>query len=488
MLYITYIAVLLSVVILPADSVVNNNTQESESIHAINEDFVSNAQIYDKKSKNTSTAHHNNKNKNKYKYKSYDVDSLYIYLKNYNINKTRVFPEHPDNSSIDKTPDHSYMSPLFMPLVFNSIPRKFNLKPKEKTGALNLIGYQLQDSIIRELEAKEHVRNLTNEILLKAEAQNIKLIQYTQEDLPEPEQMIFQLNGGKPIIRSGLRFKLSERPVDTKVLPRTKYNPWSKKGNAKLQFSQTYISPNWSNGGESNMAGLASFYLEANYYDLKNVQFDNNFEVKVGLNTVSSDSLRNFNISTDQIRAVSKLGVKMYNDWYYSLSSEFLTQMMDKYEKNTTKLKSSLFSPAKLYISLGIDYKKSDKKKGYALSVMLSPLTYKLNYLYDIENFNESSYGIDVGKHIGQEIGSKVSSTLSWKLNNQVNWNSKFYYYTDFTYVDSEWENTMDFNLSNNISTQIFLHLKADDRLERDPGEPLIQIQELLSFGLVYRW
>ena len=236
------------------------------------------------------------------------------------------------------------------------------------------------------------------------------------------------------------------------------------------------------------MAGLASVYMEANYNNLKNIQFDNNVEVKIGLNTVSSDSLRNLNVSTDQVRAISKLGIKMYNNWYYSLSAEFLTQLLNNYKMNTMTLKSSLLSPAKLFISLGMDYKKSDSKKGYNLSVFLSPITLKMNYLYDNVNLSTSSYGIDDGRHFGSEIGSKVSSVLNWKLSDQVSWKSKIYYFTDYTYVDTEWENTLDLYLNHNFSTQVFLHLKLDDRLNRTPGESLIQVQELMSFGLVYRW
>jgi len=234
------------------------------------------------------------------------------------------------------------------------------------------------------------------------------------------------------------------------------------------------------------MAGLASIYLEANYNNLKGVQFDNNLELKIGLNTSPSDTLRALNVSTDQLRAVSKLGIRMKNNWYYSLSSEFTTQVLNNYKKNTMSLKSSFLSPARLFVSLGVDYKKSNNKKGYNLSVMLSPLTYKLNYLHDNVNMNTASYGIEAGKHVGSEIGSKVSSTLNWRFSERLNWKSKIYYFTDYTYVDSEWENTMDIMLNHYFSTQIFVHLKLDDRLQRQTGESLLQLQQLLSFGMTY--
>lgn len=149
-------------------------------------------------------------------------------------------------------------------------------------------------------------------------------------------------------------------------------------------------------------------------------------------------------------------------------------------------LKSSFLSPARLFVSLGVDYKKSNNKKGYNLSVMLSPATYKMNYLYDNVNLKPASYGIESGKHFGSEIGSKVSSTLNWRFSERLNWKSKIYYFTDYTYVDSEWENTLDIMLNHYFSTQIFVHLKLDDRLQRQTGESLLQMQQLLSFGMTY--
>jgi hypothetical protein len=81
-----------------------------------------------------------------------------------------------------------------------------------------------------------------------------------------------------------------------------------------------------------------------------------------------------------------------------------------------------------------------------------------------------------------------LSATLSWKLSDNVNWTSKYYYYTDFTYVDTEFENTFDISLNSYFSTQIYVHPKLDDRLARIPGQSRLQMQELFSFGFSYHW
>jgi len=344
------------------------------------------------------------------------------------------------------------------------------------------------DSLLSEFKIQQYCNDLTRNVLLSAETKQIGSINYDQKNLPKPEKLVYHLDSGQPGTWLESFKPVYDGKPDEYVLPQTQYNPWTTKCTAKLQFSQTYISPNWSAGGESNMAGLTTFHFEANYSDLKKVEFDNSFDAKIGLNTVSSDTLRALNVSTDQLRIVSKLGVRMRDNLYYSLSGEFDSQFLNNYATNTMTLRSAFLSPTKLYVGLGVDYKKSNNKKGYSLSVLLTPLTYKMNYLNDVKNFNVASYGIKPGHHFGNELGSMISATLNWKLSDNMRWTSKYFYYTNFTYLDSEWENTLDISLNSYFSTQIYIHPKLDDRLVRTAGQPLLQMQELLSFGFSYHW
>ena len=415
-----------------------------------------------------------------------ESNPLLDFILNYDINASKAYPKPARIILPDEVLAFPKMSPLFMPLVFNSNHREYRITIRKRKEPLQDVKAPFLDSLRMNIRSEDFVHRLAQNILQNSETQQIGNIKYDQKNLPEPEQLVFHLNSIIQPVWSKPISKISEGNTHTKVLPKTPYKPWSKNGNMKLQFSQTYISPNWSKGGESNMAGLTTIFLEANYSNLKNVQFDNNLEAKIGLNTVLSDSLRKLNISTDQLKAITKLGVKMYNNWFYSLSGEFTTQFLNNYKSNTMKMTSSFLSPAKFFIGLGVDYKKTDKKKGYSLSVNLAPMTCKLNYLQNIENFNPSYYGIEDGKHLGSELGSKLTTTLTWKFSEKVQWKSKFYYFSDYTYIDSEWENTLDLNLNHFFTTTIFMHLKYDDRMESDPGQNLLQMQELLSFGMIY--
>lgn len=380
-------------------------------------------------------------------------------------------------------PIHPFEMPWVFDVNFKKYFTTFKVDPiHNKKKMVSKVTDSIQSNLTRIL----NLRSLNHSIVRKCMVQNFHLVQYDKTKLPVTSNLIYQIENTQPVIV--INNKLTTPKLNIQIIPAQQVNPWVIKGYSRLQFTQTYVSKNWSKGGESNMSSLSQIYFQANYSKNKNLQFENSIDLKVGLNTVSNDSLRNLNVSTDQLRLVSKLGLRMFNDWYYSLSSEFSTQMLNNYKANTYNLKSSFLSPAKLFVGLGVDYKKNNAKKGYNLSVLLTPLTVKMNYLRDIENFSPKSFGIDPGKHFGSELGGKLTANLSWKFSDQLKWTSKYYYYTDFKYVDTDFENTFDLALNNYFTVSLYLHLKLDDRLKRDPGEPLLQTQELFSFGMMYRW
>jgi hypothetical protein len=85
-------------------------------------------------------------------------------------------------------------------------------------------------------------------------------------------------------------------------------------------------------------------------------------------------------------------------------------------------------------------------------------------------------------------MGFKIATTIDMQITEFISWNSYFYFYSDFKYVDSEWKNTFNFNVNHYLSTQLFIHMKMNTKNERPEGEKLIQFKEFLSFRLVYYW
>ncbi len=416
-----------------------------------------------------------------------EASDIQRYYHRYNLMEHRVYPQPPRVISEIREDEYPAANPLFMPLVFNTFKNEQPLhEPQiipEKKNKILLI------DIPEELPSESYVDSLRKEILRQIETQHLDKFEYCISDIPEYERIDVIIEAKKPIRLEtvpGLDFNTPLQQEVRHINP--KYTYWNVKGRVSAQMTQTYISKNWSSGGESNMSGLYSFYWKANYDDKKNVQFDNFIDWKVGVNTNSSDTLRGYNISTDQFQISSKMGIKAIQNWYYSVQGEFITQTLTNYKSNTYTPKSSFLSPAKMFVSLGMDFKKTSRNKKHKISLLMTPLTYRMNFLMDTINFNPSKYGIEEGKKIGHEFGVKLTANYDWKINEDISWNSYFYYYSDFSYIDSEWKNTLNFKVNQYLSTQLFIHTKINDREFDRNEDKLIQLKEFLSFGVTYFW
>ncbi len=264
-----------------------------------------------------------------------------------------------------------------------------------------------------------------------------------------------------------------------------KPNWWSTEGLGSFQLSQNYISENWHKGGESTNSLNGQLKLVLKYNDQKKVEFEGMFEGKVGFNTISSDTVRKYRINTDLLRLTSKLGVKAITNWYYTFSAEFNTQFFTNYKKNSEEKVSSFLAPANLSLSLGMDYKFKNKKVN--LSAIISPGSYNLRYIGN-KDVDETQFGLEKGEKVLHDIGSKVDIRFSWNIISSIKLDTRLYYFTNYEKVEAEWENSIDFVLNRYLSTRLFVHARFDDGAKRVNDKSYFQLQELLSFGLNYRW
>lgn len=264
-------------------------------------------------------------------------------------------------------------------------------------------------------------------------------------------------------------------------------NFWKTSGNSSLQFTQNYFTKNWYKGGNNN--GTMVFYLnlQANYNDQRYIQWDNRLEMKLGFVTTTSDTCHTFLTNNDMLKLASKLGVKARTSWYYTLSTEAVTQFMPGYKSNDKKRYSQFLAPLDVYVSIGMDYKPS-LKNGASLSVALLPLSYKLRYIgVDNENVH-NNYGM-ADKDAQNDFGSRVEVNYNMTIVKNVSWRSKLYYYSTYKYVEAEFENTIDFKFSQYISSQFYMRWRFDDSRSRDYYDKKLgffQMMEYLTLGLNY--
>lgn len=260
---------------------------------------------------------------------------------------------------------------------------------------------------------------------------------------------------------------------------------WVRKGSALLQFSQNYVTKNWYKGGNSNVAVLGIAEGSINYDNKKNLYWENSGEWRVGFNSVNGDTLRKMNTSDDLFRLYSKLGVKAFKKFYYSLSAEFQTQFFDTYtEINSPTLKSSSFAPIRLNVSIGLDYKPNDN-----LSIMLSPLAYKFIYVMDTVRINQNDFGIETGKKALNELGSALKVVYSVQPIEEIQIDSRFYLYTNYKKVEVELEVVANFIINRYLSARVSLYPRFDNTAILSDGEKAkLQFKEFLSIGFSHKF
>lgn len=264
-------------------------------------------------------------------------------------------------------------------------------------------------------------------------------------------------------------------------------NFWTHKGNGYMQFTQNYISDNWYKGGESTNALLAGLVLEANFDDRQRLELENKLELKLGFVTAPSDTVHKYKTNADLLRLNSKLGVKAFKNWYYTLAGEFKTQFFGNYRTNTNIMNSNFMSPAQLDVTLGMDFKQN--KKNYSLSLLGSPLAYTLIYINNDKIADPSAFNVEPGHKTANLFGSKFTGNLNWKIIPTVVWESKLEYFTTYENVIASWENTFNFVLNRYLSTKLFVHARYDDGVTlTEDNKSYFQLQEWLSFGLNYTW
>ena len=264
---------------------------------------------------------------------------------------------------------------------------------------------------------------------------------------------------------------------------------WIHSFSSMLQFSQSYLSENWYQGGTKNLNAIGNIY-----YDLKlnqtlnpNKLFEMTFQYKLGLNSAPDDELRDYAINEDLLQFNTKFGIKATKKFYYSMNLQFKTQLLNNYETNTYNLTASLLTPGELNTGIGMTYSTSNSRGTCQFDASLSPLSYNMKICKD-SRVDPSVYGISNGKRLGHEIGSSSECKLTWTIVPGISLSSRWFVFSDYSYLQSDLETTMNFSVNKYISTQIYAHLRFDDSANYNDKWKYWQFKEIFSFGLQYRF
>ncbi len=265
---------------------------------------------------------------------------------------------------------------------------------------------------------------------------------------------------------------------------------------------------NWNAGGDNAISGLG-FLKFARKYKFSNFQWENNLELRYGLNAQEGQKLRK---TEDVIRLTSNLGFKKDNTsrWFYSVQLNFNTQFSNgyKYPDRDTPI-SRFMAPGYLLFGAGTSYITKDEK----FNLYLSPLTQKSTFVLDQDLADNGAFGVEEaeldadgnvitpGENHLLEIGILITNNFNYNIADNIELKSRLNLYTDyiksFGNVDVDWELTLNMKVNKFISTSLgtqmiydddilFDVVKNDNGTIVDPGTPKIQFKQVLGIGLLY--
>jgi hypothetical protein len=312
-----------------------------------------------------------------------------------------------------------------------------------------------------------------------------ELVKYNLDNLPEiPKQYMIVNDPTKQTIT------IVERPItpvtELQAKP-VKIKRWLFNFNSAVQFSMVYISDNWYQGGQSSLSLLSDQLLSLKYNDPSGkVLFENALQWKVNLTTSEEDTVHTVRVGEDVFQLNSKFGYKAFSKWYYSTSLQFKTQILTNYASNSNDIQAEFLSPSELNLGLGLSYQHSyEKPVKLSHTLTLSPLSYNLKFLA-LHHMDPTRFGIDNG-WAKNEIGSSIDYTITWALRYNIQWSSHLFAFTNYRTSLVEWANTFDFAFSTYFSARIYVDVRYDDSVARDPRLGFFQIKDLLSLGFSYK-
>ena len=255
---------------------------------------------------------------------------------------------------------------------------------------------------------------------------------------------------------------IQEDALDAARALRDMNSPWRRQANLSLQLTQNYATENWHQGAANAFAMLWAAKAFANY-NKGSLSWENNAEWRVGVSTVSGDTLRKMNTTDDIFQIYSKFGYQVHKHWYVSMFADFRTNFFPNFQKNSNHMNTTFLTPIRYNMGLGIDYK---PLKG--LSVNISPVTYKLTYALntDVERIDVNELGIETGNNMLNEVGSSVRVEWKWRPLREIELETKFYFFTNYKKVETELEIDVDFYINKYMSAKILLHPRYDGTVE----------------------
>ena len=267
---------------------------------------------------------------------------------------------------------------------------------------------------------------------------------------------------------------------------------WLHNFDGSLQFSQAYISPNWYQGGKSNLNGILNLYykIRLNPAFHPNLNFEATAQYRLGVNNAPDDEVHDYNITEDLLQINTNFGFRAWKRWFYSVNAQFKTQLLNHYRNNSHDLTSNFLSPGELNVGVGMTYNYENHKKTISFSASINPLSYNLKICRDDEQLNPTWFGIDEGHKTKSQYGSNIELRFNAKLAWNIEYFTRMFAFTNYETEYGDWEHRITFNINKFLSTNIFAHLRyqSDAKPVEETKWHKWQFKEILSIGFTYKF
>ena len=352
---------------------------------------------------------------------------------------------------------------------------------------------QVRDSLLNDLRAREElvqqelkrIRDSiytlrADELAQIAYQDSITRLQNIQDSVARE---ITQTKGIPQL--SVTRSLVKDTEEDLREMQRNRQNifsPWRKDALVQIQMAQSYISPNWYQGGNELNINILSVLRGNLNYSKNNLVWESMGEWRSGMANTPGDTLRKFNINDDQFRIYTKVGYQIAKNLYISGSADFRTSIWTTWRTNTKDRKTTFGTPTRFNLDLGLDYKPVAN-----LSIIVAPASYKMVHaLFHDETIVVTDYGIEAGKDILNDIGSSVRVKYKWVPLREITLETELY--LNYTYLkhvfEFDWQTTCNFVINRFLTTRLSLHPRFDTGyIAAGDSKPKLQYKEILSVG-----
>lgn len=376
----------------------------------------------------------------------------------------------------------------FMPTVFDSIAVE---QPHQFTDVNDFIlsDDRALDWVRTELDRTRRYRELKHRFMVEFP----HIVKYNLCNLPEPpKQYSVAVDPSKSTITiTEIITEAAPTVSPDKLVEDIQLKNWLHSFNGSLQFSQAYISPNWYQGGNNNvnMIGQAVWNVKLNPAFHPRLIAEATTQYKLAMASAPQDTVHSYLISEDLFQFNGTLGLKAFDNWYYSLTGMFKTQLLNNYKSNSNEMKAAFMSPGELNLGIGMTYNKTNPKKTFRVDVSIAPLSYNLKISTN-RHIPVTNFGIDEGHRTVSEIGSNAEVKLKWDIMWNISYNSRLFLFSNYEYLQGDWQHTFNFSFNRYLSSQLYVHLRYDS--EKPPVEGTKwhrwQLKEILSFGFQYQF